>query len=45
MLPRYPVGRGVSMAYSHAIETPFRDLEVKEGTQVIDLLLNSKGSR
>jgi hypothetical protein len=33
------------MAYSNAVETPFRDIEVKEETQVIDLPLKSKGSR
>jgi hypothetical protein len=31
-------------AYTNAAETPFRDIEVKEGAQVIDLSLKSSGS-
>jgi hypothetical protein len=31
-------------AYTNAAETPFRDIEVKEGTQIIDLSLKSSGS-
>jgi hypothetical protein len=31
--------------YSNSIKTPFRDIEVKEGTQVIDLPLKSTGPR
>lgn len=48
--PPVPGGAGTpkgrfSADYSNSFKTPFRDIEVKEGSQVIDLPLKSTGPR